>query len=107
MSKLISLGFLILDISNIEIYEFQYDYIKDKNADNAKLSYIATDIFLKHEKTIDFSRDMKKVSKKDLKYMITRLIDMLYWEKMMKDEMGGLITQDFCRFTSYIFIHKE
>ena len=37
MTKPIYLGMPILDISKILMYEFQYDYIKPKYGDRAKL----------------------------------------------------------------------
>ena len=43
MNKPIYLGFSILEISKILMYEFWYDYMKLKYGDNVKLCYMDTD----------------------------------------------------------------
>ena len=45
---------LILEISKTLMYEFWYDYMKPKYADNVKLCCIDTDSFIMHIKTEDF-----------------------------------------------------
>ena len=57
MIKLIYLGMSILDISKTLMYEFWYDYIKQKYQDRAKLCYIDTDNFVIHITTEDFYKD--------------------------------------------------
>ena len=52
------LGMSILDISKTLMYEFQYDYIKPKYQDKAKLCYTDTGSFIIHIKTEDFSKDI-------------------------------------------------
>ena len=46
MNKPIYLGLSILDISNILMYEFWYDYMKTKYNDKVKLCYMDTDSFI-------------------------------------------------------------
>ena len=58
MNKPVYLGMSILDISKTIIYEFWYDYIKQKYQDNAKLCYKDTDSIIIHIKTEDFYRDI-------------------------------------------------
>ena len=58
MTKPLYLGMPILDISKILIYEFQYDYIKPKYGDKAKLCYTDTDSFIIHIKTEDCFEDI-------------------------------------------------
>ena len=43
MNKPVYLGLSILDISQILMYEFWYDYMKQKYGDNVKLCYMDTD----------------------------------------------------------------
>ena len=45
MNKPVYLGFSILEISKILMYEFWYDYIKQKYQNNAKLCYMDIDSF--------------------------------------------------------------
>ena len=40
------------------MYEFWYDYMKPKYADNVKLCYMDTDSFIMHIKTEDFYKDI-------------------------------------------------
>ena len=54
MNKLIYLGFSILDLGKIVMYEFWYDYIKPKYGKKAKLCYMDTYNFVIHIKTKDF-----------------------------------------------------
>ena len=43
MNNPIYLGFSKLDLSQIMMYEFWYEYIKPKYTDNVKLCYMDTD----------------------------------------------------------------
>ena len=54
MNKPIYLGLSILEISKTLIYEFWYDYMKPKYANNVKLCYMDTDSFIMNIKTNDF-----------------------------------------------------
>ena len=54
MNKPIYLGLSILEISKTLMYEFWYDYMKPKYANNVKLCYMDTDSFLINIKTNDF-----------------------------------------------------
>ena len=58
MNKPIYLGLSILEISNILIYEFCYDYMKPKYNDNVRLCYMDTDSFIINIKTNDFYKDI-------------------------------------------------
>ena len=48
----------ILDISKADIYEFWYDYIKQKYGDRAKLCYTDTDSLVPNIKTEDLFEDI-------------------------------------------------
>ena len=58
MNKPIYLGSSILEISEILMSEFWYDYMKPKYNDNVKLCYTDTDSFVMHIKTNDFYKDI-------------------------------------------------
>ena len=58
MIKPLYLGMTILDISKILMYEFWYDYIRQKYGDRAKLCYTDTDSFIIYIKTEDFFEDI-------------------------------------------------
>ena len=58
MNKPIYLGFSILEISKILMYELWYDYMKPKYNDNVKLCYMDTDSFVMYIKTNDFYKDI-------------------------------------------------
>ena len=58
LNKPIYVGFCILDISKILMYEFHYDIIKEQYNDNAILCFTDTDSLLYHITTDDVYRDM-------------------------------------------------
>ena len=58
MNKPLYLGLSILEISKTLMYEFWYNYMKPKYADNVKLCYMDTDSFIMHIKTEDFYKDI-------------------------------------------------
>ena len=58
MKKPIYLGLSILEISNILMYEFWYDYMKPKCNGNVRLCYMDTDSFIMNIKTNDFYKDI-------------------------------------------------
>ena len=59
MNKLVYLGQAILDLSKTVMYEFHYDYIKQKyNSNRLQLCYMDTDSLVYHIKTNDFYVDI-------------------------------------------------
>ena len=54
MDKPEYLGISILGLSQIDVYNFCYDYIKKKYDNKVKLCYIDTDSFILHMKTEAF-----------------------------------------------------
>ena len=58
MTKLLYLGMSVLDISEIPMYEFWYNYITPKYRDKTKLCYTDTDGFIIYMKTEDFFEDI-------------------------------------------------
>ena len=51
MNKVVHLEFSILDLNNIEMYYFQYDYVKQRYYKKENLSCMDKDSFKKHYKT--------------------------------------------------------
>ena len=68
MNKPVYLGLSILEISKTLMYEFWYDYMKPKYADNVKLCYMDTDSFIMHIKTEDFYKDIADDVEKRFEY---------------------------------------
>ena len=58
MDKPVYLGLLILELSNILMYEFWYDYVKPKCGEKAKLCYMDTDSFVVYRKTDDIYKNI-------------------------------------------------
>ena len=96
MNKPIYLGLSILNISKILMYEFWYDYMKQKY-NNVKLCYMDTDSFVMNIKTEDFYKDIANdVDKRSdtSNYEVNRPLPTGKNKKfigLMKDELGGKI----------------
>ena len=94
MNKPIYLGLSILEISEILMYEFWYDYMRAKYGDNVKLCYMDTDSFIINIKTKDFYEDIANDVEKRCdtsNYEVDRLLPMGKNIKvigLMKDELG-------------------
>ena len=64
MNKPVYLGLSILEISTIVMYEFWYDYMKEKYREKVKLYYMDTYSFIFYIKAKDIYSDIKKYVKK-------------------------------------------
>ena len=53
----------ILDLSKVLVYEFHYDYIKDKYGNNSRLLFTDTDSLMHKTKTEDVFEDFSKDKK--------------------------------------------
>ena len=114
MNKPIYLGQAILDISKTLMYEFWYDYIKQKYGDKARLCYTDTDSFVMYIKTEDFYKDIADD--------VERWFDTSNYDKkdkrplpigknkkvigMFKDELGGKIMTEFCALRAKAYAYK-
>ena len=61
MNKPVYLGLLILELSEILMYKFCYDYIKRKSDEKAKLCYMDQDSFIVYMKTDVIYKDISDV----------------------------------------------
>ena len=101
MNKQVYLGQAILDLSKIVMYEFHYDYIKQKyNDDNLTLCYMDMDFLIYSIETDDFYKDIANDIKdgfdtngynpdRPLPVGLKKVIG------LMKDELGGEIMTEF------------
>ena len=58
MNKPVCLGLSILELSEVIMYEFRYDYVKLKYSEEAKLYCMDTDGFTVFVKTYDIYKDI-------------------------------------------------
>ena len=96
MDKPVYLGLSILEIRKTLMYECQYNYIKPKYQQNAKLCCIDTDSFIIHIQTEDVYEDITGDVEK-----IDRLFPTGKKKKvvgLLKDELGGKIMTEFIAF---------
>ena len=104
MNKTVYLGLSILEISKILMYEFCYDYIKQKYQCNAKLCYMDTYSFIIHNKTKYVYEDIANYVKKRFDTSNFEINRPLLEGKnkkvigLMKDELGGKIITEFVGF---------
>ena len=100
MNKPIYLGLSILEISKTLIYEFWYDYMKPKYANNVKLCYMDMDSFIMNIKSNDFYKDISNDVENRFdtsNYEVKRPLPTGKNKKvigLMKDELGGKIITD-------------
>ena len=101
MNQPIYLGLSILEISKTLMYEFWYDYMKPKYANNVKLCYMDTDSFIMNIKTNDFYKDISNNVENRFdtsNYEVNRPLPTGKNKKfigLMKDELGGKIITEF------------
>ena len=101
MNKPIYLGLSILEISNIIMYEFWYDYMKKKYGDMVKLCYMDTDSLIMNIKTKDCYKDIARDVKErfdNSNYDVDRPLPKGKNKKvigLMKDELGGGTITEF------------
>ena len=114
MNKSIYLGQAILDISKTLMYEFWYDYIKPKYANNVELCYMDTDSFIMKIKTDDFYKDISNDVEKwfdtsNFDANDNRPLPIGKNKKVIgkfKDELGGKVMSDFCVLKAKTYAFK-
>ena len=103
----------ILDISKTLVYEFQYDYLKPKYKDKAKLCYMDTDSFVINIFIEDFFEDINndverwfdtsnydENDKRPLPMGVNKKV-----MGMFKDEFGGKIMKESCVLRAKTYTH--
>ena len=85
MNKPVCQALLISELSKIVIYEFWYDYMKQKYGGKAKLSYMDTGSFIAYIKTENtFTESLQKMLKQDLMLQTMNQKDHYVKEKLKK-----------------------
>ena len=102
----------ILEISKITMYEFWYDYVKNKYGDKVNLFYTDTDSLVMNIKTNDFYKDIAQDVQKRFdtsNYTFDRPLPKGRNKKvigLMKDELGGGIITEFVALRSKTYSYK-
>ena len=115
MNKPVYLGLTRSNVSRTLMYEFWYDYIKLKYADNVKLCYMDTDSFIFHAKTEDFYKYIANDVEKRFdtsNYEVNRPLPTGKNKKvigLMKDELRGKIMTKFLalRPKTYSYLNND
>ena len=112
--KPIYLGMCILDLSKTSIYDFHYNYIKDKYGDRAKLLFTDTDSLAYEIKTEDFYADIagdiekrfdtSNYPKNHPSGITTGLNKKVIG--MMKDEAAGKQIEEFVGLRAKLYSYK-
>ena len=117
-NKPIYLGMCILDLSKTLMFEFHYDYIKNKYSDRAKLLTTDTDSLIYEIKTDDFYNDIAKdveskfdtsefnkdhpaINNFGFKVGVNKKVI-----GMFKDETGGKQIEEFVGLRSKLYSYK-
>ena len=110
MNKPVYLGQAILDFSKLVMYEFNYDYMREKYPDNLKLCYMDADSLVYHIKTQDFYADIAAevpVRFDPSAHRSDRPLPIGLNNKvigLMKDEMGGEIIEELYQYNLYYIL---
>ena len=108
--KPVYLGMCILDLSKTLMYDFHYNYIKQKYGDKAKLLYTDTDSLMYEIQTEDFYKDISED--------VTHRFDTSDYPPnhpsgfnkkvlgMFKDEAGGKVIDEFVGLRAKLYLYK-
>ena len=113
MNKPVYLGQAILDLSKIIMYEFHYDYMLPKYANNLKLCYMDTDSLMYRIETEDFYEDIANYvpTRFDMSgYCKDRPLPMGLNKKVircMKDELGGGVMTELVALIPKLYSYRK
>ena len=113
LDRPIYIGFTVLEYSKQHLYQFHYDFIKNKYKENAQLCYTDTDSLLYLINTEDFYQDMNENIMKydtsnfspDNPYQIRQLNAKI--PGLFKDEMGGDVITEFTGLRAKLYCIKS
>ena len=109
MNKPACLGLLILELNEILMYEFWYDYAKPKYGEKVKFSYMDTDSFIVYLKTRGIYKDITEDVETRFdtsNYVLDRLLRKRKKKKvigLMKDELDKKIMAKFVGLSQKFF----
>ena len=112
MNKPAYLGQAILDLSKIVMYEFHYDYMKQKYPEGLTLCYMDTDSLIYDIETDDFYKDIAEDVKDRFdtsSYNPNRPLPVGLNKKvigLMKDELGRQIMTEFVTLRPKMYAYK-
>ena len=112
MNKLVYLGQVTLDLSKIVMYEFHYDYMKQKYPEGLTLCYMDTDSLIYNIETDDFYKDIAEDVKDRFDtsgYNPNQPLPVGLNKKvigLMKDELGGEIMTEFVTLRPKMYAYK-
>ena len=113
-NKPVYLGMCVLDLSKTLMYDFHYNYIKQKYGDKAKLLYTDTDCLIYEIETEDFYQDIandveEKFDTSDFLEDHPSNIPTGKNKKvigMIKDETAGKIIDEFIGLRAKLYSYK-
>ena len=112
MNKPVCLGQAILDLSKIVMYEFHYNYMKQKYPEELTFCYMDTDSLIYDIETDDFYKDIAKDVKDRFDtsgYNPNRPLPVGLNKKLiglMKDELRGEIMTEFITLRPKMYAYK-
>ena len=112
MNKPIYLGQSILNLSQIVVYEFNYDYMKQKYPEGLTLCYMDTESLIYDIETDEFYKDIAEYVKDRFEmsgYNQHRPLPVGLNKKvigLMKDELGGEIMREFVTLRPKMYSYK-
>ena len=113
-NKPVYLGMCILDLSKTLMYDFHYNYIKQKYGDKAKLLFTDTDSLMYEIQTEDFYKDIsadvkRRFDTSDYPPNHPSGIPSGFNKKvlgMFKDEAGGKVVDEFVGLRANLYSYK-
>ena len=112
-NKPIYIGFTVLELSKLKMYDFHYDYMLPKFKENLTLNYMDTDSFIYTIKTEDFYNDIRNdidLQYDTSDYPIDNIFNFPILNRkrlgFMKDECNGKIMKEFIGLRSKMYSYK-